>query len=170
MTEPRATRPYMPGYGIEPSGEGMLPWSWARLRLRDSHDYWIATVWPDGRPHVMPVWGCWDDAGLWFSSAPGSRKVRNLVERDSVTVATEDPRNPVVVDGVAEVVADHDAVTRFAGALNDKYGTGYPMTFFETNALVLVRPRSAFAVADDRFTESPTRWSFDLARDHARHE
>jgi PPOX class probable F420-dependent enzyme len=170
MTEPRATRPYMPGYGIDPSADGMLPWSWALLRLRDAHDYWIATVWPDGRPHLMPVWGCWDSDGLWFSSAHSSRKVRNLVDRDAVTVATDDPRNPVVVDGIAEVITDHDAVIRFADALNDKYRTGYPMTFFEENALVLVRPRSAFGVADDRFTESPTRWRFDPARDHARHE
>jgi len=170
MTEPRATRPHMPGYGIERVSEGMLPWSWALLRLRDSHDYWVATVWPDGRPHLMPVWGCWDDSGLWFSSAHGSRKVRNLVERDTVTVATDDPRNPVVLDGVAELVTDHDAVERFADALNDKYRTGYPMTFFETNALVLVRPRSAFGVADDRFTESPTRWRFDRDKGSFRHE
>lgn len=44
MTEPRATRPHMPGYGTSPSADGMLPWSWARLRLRESHDYWIGTV------------------------------------------------------------------------------------------------------------------------------
>jgi hypothetical protein len=29
MTEPRASRPHMPGYGIMPAGEGkgLLPWS-----------------------------------------------------------------------------------------------------------------------------------------------
>lgn len=170
MTEPRATRPHMPGYGIEHRPEGLLPWSWALSRLRDSHDYWVATVWPDGRPHLMPVWGCWDDVGLWFSSSHGSRKVRNLAERGTVTVATDDPRNPVVVDGIAEIVTDHDAVERFADALNDKYRTGYPMTFFESNAVVLIRPASAFGVADDHFTDSPTRWRFDRDEGSFRHE
>ena len=56
MSEPNARRPYMPGYGIVGPGEGrgLLPWSWAEERLIASHDYWVATVWPDGRPHVMP--------------------------------------------------------------------------------------------------------------------
>ncbi len=33
--DPRASRPYMPGYGIldAASGKGLLPWSWASERL-----------------------------------------------------------------------------------------------------------------------------------------
>jgi len=61
MAEPSASRPYMPGYGLldAAQGAGLLPWSWAVERLQRSHDYWVATVRPDGRPHVMPVWGVW---------------------------------------------------------------------------------------------------------------
>ena len=63
MSEPRSGRPHMPGYGIlgPDGGTGLLPWSWAEERLRDSRNYWLATVRPDGRPHVMPVWAVWDD-------------------------------------------------------------------------------------------------------------
>jgi pyridoxamine 5'-phosphate oxidase-like protein len=80
MEIPRASRPYMPGYGIArpEEGSGLLHWSWAAERLTTARNYWVATVWPDGRPHIMPVWGMWDDSTLWFSSAEGSRKVRNL--------------------------------------------------------------------------------------------
>ena len=48
---PQSARPYMPGYGIlrPEEGTGLLPWSWADERLRRSHDFWLATVWPDGR-------------------------------------------------------------------------------------------------------------------------
>ena len=69
MAEPTASRPYMPGYGLLDAtlGTGLLPWSWAVERLTRSHDYWVATVRPDGRPHVMPVWGIWMDDALWFS-------------------------------------------------------------------------------------------------------
>ncbi len=51
----------MPGYGLldAAQGAGLLPWSWAVERLQRSHDYWVATVRPDGPPHVMPVWGVW---------------------------------------------------------------------------------------------------------------
>ena len=70
MRTPTASRPYMPGYGIaEPEdGQGLLPWSWAEERLVSSHDYWVATSRPDGRPHLMPVWGVWFDDAWWFSS------------------------------------------------------------------------------------------------------
>ena len=75
MSDPRAGRPYMPGYGIvgPDEGRGLLPWSWAEERLIASHDYWVATVWPDGRPHVMPVWGIWHDESVWFSSSAHGR-------------------------------------------------------------------------------------------------
>ena len=35
MTEPTASRPHMPGYGILDAdrGKGLLPWSWAKERL-----------------------------------------------------------------------------------------------------------------------------------------
>ena len=39
---------------------------------------WIASVRPDGRPHLVPLWFCWDgDAILVFSKAD-AQKVRNL--------------------------------------------------------------------------------------------
>ena len=52
--EPKASRPYMPGYGIldAQSGKGLLPWSWAVERLSDGHNYWVETTRPDGRPHA----------------------------------------------------------------------------------------------------------------------
>jgi hypothetical protein len=48
----------MPDYGIRGPGEGtgLLPWSWAEQRLTESRNYWITSLWPDGRPHSMPVW------------------------------------------------------------------------------------------------------------------
>ncbi len=56
---PTASRPYMPGYVVMPAAgvSGLLPYSWAEDKLRASHDYWVASIWPDGRPHVMPIWG-----------------------------------------------------------------------------------------------------------------
>ena len=76
QSDPRATRPYMPGYGLlgPTEGSGLLSWQWAHDRLVASHDYWLASSRPDGRPHLMPVWGVWDGTALFFSSANGSRK------------------------------------------------------------------------------------------------
>lgn len=155
----------MPGYGILPAteGGGLLPWSWALTRLRDSHDYWLSTVWPDGRPHTMPVWAVWHEDALWFSSARYSRKIKNLVVAPAVSMATEDPRNPVVLEGTAAVVTDPADLTRFLGALNEKYATSYGTDFVDpaVNASVRIRPQRAFGQADGDFTGSQTRWEFD---------
>src|SRR5919204_655362 len=98
----------MPGYGLEgpESGSGLLPWSWAEERLVASRNFWLATRWPDGRPHVMPVWAVWHDQTLWFSCSRGSRKTRNLLNDPRCVITTENPRDPVVLDGTAQLVTD----------------------------------------------------------------
>ena len=80
-SEPQASRPSMPGYGLLPPGEGrgLLPWSWAEEHLGASRNYWVSTVSPSGAPHARPVWGVWSDGQLYFSS--GSRIRTNLTKR-----------------------------------------------------------------------------------------
>jgi len=93
--EPVASRPYMPDYGIAAAdaGSGLLPWSWAEAQLEASRNDWLATRWPDGRPHVMPVWAVWDGEVMWFSGGLHSRKVQNLIAdpRCAVTSTTTSP-------------------------------------------------------------------------------
>ena len=102
MSEPHASRPYLPGYGIvsPDQGNGLLPWTWAEDRLTGSRNFWLATRWPDGRPHVMPVWAVWHAGALWFSSSERSRKARNLAADPRCSLTTEDPLNPIVAEGV----------------------------------------------------------------------
>src|SRR5438552_1782767 len=70
MSTPRASRPYMPGYGIAPAkgGRGLLPWRWAKERLERGRAYFVSTAAPDGKPHVMPVWGVWFSDAFFFST------------------------------------------------------------------------------------------------------
>ncbi len=165
MIEPRATaRPHMPGYGTlgPDEGSGLLPWSWAAERLAASHDYWVATTWPDGRPHVMPVWGMWDGDVLWFSCSRRSRKIRNLSADPRCVVTTDNAQQPVVVEGVAELVDDADALARILAMENAKYATDYGIEILDpaVNATVRVRPSRVFGLDEADFTGSPTRWEF----------
>lgn len=157
----------MPGYGVQgpDAGTGLLPWRWAEARLASSRDYWIVSVWPDGRPHAMPVWGVWHEGGLWFSSGGRSRKVRNLRADPRCVVATEDTRDPVVFEGTAEIVADADALVTVITLVNAKYSTDYTVDFIDpaVNATVRVQPKWAFGLVQDDFSGSPTRWSFEDA-------
>ncbi|RSM83704.1 pyridoxamine 5'-phosphate oxidase [Amycolatopsis sp. WAC 01375] len=164
MTEPSATRPHMPGYGTAPAGDGtgLLPWSWAETRLRDSHDYWVATVTPGGRPHLMPVWAAWTGDALWFSSSLRSAKARNVAAGSAVSVSTDDPYEPVVLEGPAEIVTDLGALRTFLDAVNGKYKTTYGMDMLDpaSNASIRVRPRKVFGMLEKDFSGSPTRWVF----------
>ena len=152
----------MPGYGIKGPGEGtgLLPWAWAEERLERSRNYWVVSLWPDGRPHSMPVWGVWDGEAVWFSSSGRSRKARNLAADPRCVVTTEDANEPVVVEGVAALVDERAAAERIAERMESKYGSGITAGFLASNALVRVVPRWAFGIAHDDFTGSPTRWTF----------
>ena len=164
MTEPVPERPHMPGYGIAgpEAGTGLLPWSWAVERLTGSHDYWLATVGPEGHPHVMPVWGVWHDGGVWFSSGLRSRKARNLAAQPACTLTTDDAQQPVVVEGEAERVTDPDRLRAFAAAIDAKYDTAYGVDFYDpaVNGVWRVAPAWAFGLVQDDFSGSPTRWTF----------
>jgi PPOX class probable F420-dependent enzyme len=122
----------------------------------------VATVRPDGRPHLSPVWAVWDRDALWFSAAPRSAKMRNIRAGSTVSVSTEDPENPVVLEGSVEVITDTERLTRFAEVVNTKYRTDYPLEFFTPDhaAVLRVQPVKAVGLRADDFEGSPTRWVF----------
>jgi nitroimidazol reductase NimA-like FMN-containing flavoprotein (pyridoxamine 5'-phosphate oxidase superfamily) len=164
VSGPVPDRPVMPGYGVLPAeqGSGLIPWPEIERRLTVSHDYWVATVRPDGRPHVMPVWGVWFDGRLWFSSGLRSRKARNLAAEPRCTITTDQAQDPVVLDGLAEQVIDADGIAAFLTAMNGKYDAGMTAAFLDpaVNGTFAVRPQRVIALSHDDFTGSPTRWTF----------
>ena len=137
----------------------MLPWSWARQRLVQSRCYWVCTVGPDQCPHATPVWAVWYDESVWFSCAPRSRKARNLTANPHCTVATDDASNPVIVEGVAERIAERDAVEAVLVDMVAKYDYEMTLDFLLANAMFAVRPVKVIGLVEDDFTGSPTRWS-----------
>ncbi|HEX6820180.1 MAG TPA: pyridoxamine 5'-phosphate oxidase family protein [Ktedonobacterales bacterium] len=170
MSEPSAGRPFMPGYGLlgPAEGSGLLPWSWAEERLIASRTYWVVSLWPDGHPHAMPVWGLWHDHAFWFSSSKGSRKARNLTADPRCTVTTEDAAAYVVLEGIAELVSNLETLREMLRQENAKYHTDYTMELMDpaVNSAFRVSPRRAFGLREDDFTGSPTRWTFDGAPAH----
>ena len=136
-----------------------------------SHNYWVSTVWPDGRLHAMPVWGIWEGWALWFSSGGASRKSRNLRSDPRCVITTDNAVEPVVVEGSASLVTDTQSLSAFLEHMNEKYDAGMVMDFLDpaVNATFRVRSRCAFALNEKEFANSPTRW--DLSRvDHDREQ
>jgi general stress protein 26 len=164
MVEPTASRPHMPGYGIESSPKGLIPWAEAEARLAASVNYWLATVSAGGEPHLMPLWAVWHDRALWFSSGGRSRKVRNIAAMPRCTVSTEDAGSPVILSGRATILTDPADIRTFIEVANAKYEGGhYSEEFLDpaVNATLRLAPEWAFALRHDDFSGSPTRWTFE---------
>ena len=162
MSGPKASRPVMPkDYGIAGprEGKGLLPWSWAVKRLTRSRQHWLATTRPDGRPHVMPVWGVWLGDRYYFSTSPQSRKGRNLAANPRCVICGEDADEPVIVEGVAERVGDEALLKRVHAAYRKKYAEDLDP---ETQPLFGVRPQVAFGFISEPGTwaKTATRWRF----------
>ena len=150
----------MPGYGISPSEEGLLPWAWAVERLERAHNYWVATTGPDGAPHLAAVWGLWRDDTFAFSTGGASRKARNLAADPRCVVAPEQAGESVVVQGTAGRVTDPTTLAALLAAYRDKYGAGFPDPL--EHPVLAVRPRVVVAVVEREplFSSSATRWMF----------
>lgn len=122
MASPHPERPWMPGYEVAPGTTGLLSWEWAERRLVDARRYWLATVHPAGRPHLMAVWAIWWEGRLWFSTGGRSRKSLNLEADARCSVSSERADEAVIIEGTAERITDDPTLQRLVVVYADKYG------------------------------------------------
>lgn len=72
-------------------------------RLLTDKNIWLATVRPDGRPHLVPLWFVWVDDKVYISTQ-ASVKERNLRVNPRVSVALENGTQPVIAEGTARFI------------------------------------------------------------------
>jgi general stress protein 26 len=138
----------------------MLSWDYVEERMVAALSYWVATVRPDGRPHLTPVWGVWVNGAFYFGSGPETRKVRNLSENPHVAVHPEGD-DVVILEGVAEMITNPDPALaeEVSAASTAKYGMGS----HGIEGSYAVRPRVMLAWTGSGFPNTATRWVFDGA-------
>jgi nitroimidazol reductase NimA-like FMN-containing flavoprotein (pyridoxamine 5'-phosphate oxidase superfamily) len=161
-SEPKAGRPFAPGYGIvgAEDGKGLLPWSWVARKMNRCRTFWLATIHTGlhaggRRPHVMPVWGVWLDDAFFFSTGRQSRKGQNLAANSACSIANDDGAEAVIVEGSANQVEDAAALQRIAIAYKKKYKMD-PRSMGEP--IFRVQPSLVFAFVEKSFAQSATRW------------
>ncbi len=165
MIEPKASRPRWPDALQNPSQDlsGLKPWPWALERLEKSHNYWIATSRPDGRPHLMLVWGIWWQDAFWFSTGPRTRKAKNIAAHPHVVIGTEKADEAVILEGTAEEIKDRSVWKQLAQIYNNKYGGDVEPILMACDGCVFrVTPQLAFGQGEhaNNFTDAVTRWNF----------
>ena len=157
-SQPKAGRPFAPGYGIVGAGEGkgLLPWSWVARKMNQCHTFWLATIYAgQERPHVMPLWGVWVDDAFFFSTGRKSRKGQNLAASGACTVTNDDGEEAVIVEGLATPVEDKSTLERVATAYKKKYKMD-PREMKEP--IFRVQPSRVFGFVEKSFAKSATRW------------
>ena len=88
----------------------------------------IASINPDGRPHLIPMWFVLDDEGvLAFTTYGTSQKVRNLERDPRITALAEtgdayDQLRGLSIDGRAEIVRDPRVTARVLQLVGARYG------------------------------------------------
>ena len=104
----------------------LLDWSAVEARLGaglsqapgtggpDRHTCWLATINPDGSPHVTGIGALWAEGCFWFETGRGTRKGRNLARDPRCTLSVAAREFDLVVNGEAAPVTDPGTVAAMA--------------------------------------------------------
>jgi PPOX class probable F420-dependent enzyme len=115
----------------------------AAARLGAEANIWLASVRPDGRPHLVPIWFVWSGGQIYLCMQAASVKARNMQHSPRVALALESGSDPLVIEGEAAVVArpwPDSVVASFLAKYNWQITDDA-----EYDALIAVRPRKWLA-------------------------
>ncbi|GAA1025884.1 MULTISPECIES: PPOX class F420-dependent oxidoreductase [Amycolatopsis] len=102
----------------------------------------LATVLPDGSPHVVPVWIGTHGDRIVFLTGPDSRKARNLRRDPRVAISLTPPDNPfepVTIRGRVAEWIEGDPAWEIVDAVAKKY-IGQPYTREQVRVVGLIEP------------------------------
>ena len=111
------------GYGLGPLKWDRVIESLDKTRNLGPEDalgtFFVTTIRPDGRPHVMPVGIVWDDGKFYLVSGAGTQKSKNLAHDPHCVVSVSAPGTDVVAEGEARIIRDEDELKRIATLFSD---------------------------------------------------
>ena len=145
-----------------------LTWATAHTRLAECETYLLATVRPDGRPHVVPVLAVWLDGAMHVNTGRTARKTRNLGHNPHCVLTAPDADLDLVVEGAATKVTERAILQRVADAFPTKYPWWHPTVHDgvfrdpdtgEPRDVFAIVPAVVFAFGKEHGL-SATRWSF----------
>ena len=97
------------------------PIPWSRVlealehgKIAGNQTAFLATIRPDGRPHLAGVGAIWAEERVWVVSGPRTRKSRNLAGRPTCSISMSYDGLDLVIEGTAERVTDHATLERIA--------------------------------------------------------
>ncbi|MBN9742546.1 MULTISPECIES: PPOX class F420-dependent oxidoreductase [Amycolatopsis] len=104
----------------------------------------LATVLPDGSPHVVPVWIGTRGDRIVFLTGPDSRKARNLRRDPRVAISLTPPDNPfepIIIRGRVAEWIEGDPAWEIVDEVAKKY-IGQPYTREQVRVVGLIEPET----------------------------
>ena len=135
----------------------------------------MATVGPNGTPHLVAMWYAYIDGKIWFETKARAQKTVNLRRNNQITCMIEDgltydTLRGVSIEGTGEVIEDPDLIWKVGVNVFERYNGPYteemkPFVEIMLNKRVVVRvgrdPRPLVG-------SSQARHGADAARGHDR--
>ncbi|HSL28311.1 MAG TPA: pyridoxamine 5'-phosphate oxidase family protein [Anaerolineales bacterium] len=163
MEPTKITRPTFPrGYVDNPVS--FLTWDWVARRLTESENYWLCSVRPDGRPHVVPRWAVFLDGNVYYDGSPETRHNQNIESNPHVSLHLENGTEAIILEGTSVPAGkpSPELGQRLANAYQAKYRAfGYAPApdSWDQGGLYIFTPRQC--IAWSKFNEDPTKFIFE---------
>ncbi|WP_322793386.1 pyridoxamine 5'-phosphate oxidase family protein [Bellilinea sp.] len=160
---PSIGRPNMPeSYGLSQNAAGQLEWEWVQNQMIEARNYWVCTTRKDGRPHVMPVWGVWQENCFYFGTDIHSVKAHNLGRNPNLVVHLESGDEVVIIECRAQQISDPQLLSRVLKTYSQKYAVfSDESELTEVTIFYAAKPYKVLAWREASFPTSATRWRFD---------
>ncbi|MFT3890520.1 MAG: pyridoxamine 5'-phosphate oxidase family protein [Anaerolineales bacterium] len=145
------------GYQMPETSEHLVAWDFVSEQMSSSRHYWISTVFPDGRPHVVPVWGIWYENRFHFEGSMQTGWGRNILKNPHIAVHLPDADKVVVIDGIAHIIQDNEIDDETWNSLDSTFQKKYHVE--KGSPYIYVEPKKVLAWNGEALT-TMTRWLF----------
>jgi len=160
MTTPKITRPQLPkGYVDNP--KAMVTWDYVVQRLSEAKNYWLCSVRPDGRPHVIPRWAVFVEGRVYYDGSPETRHALNILMNPNVSLHLESGDEVIIAEGPSAPAGkpEKELAEKIAASYRAKYADqGYAPAAdqWDAGGLYVFTPKKVLAWT--QFTKDPTKF------------
>ena len=163
MTQPKVSRPkFPPGYMDNPAS--FVTWYWVAAQLTESKNYWLCSIRPNGRPHVVPRWAVYVDGKIYYDGSPETRHARNIMENPQVSLHLENGDQAIILEGISRLAGKPtpELALKLSEAYKKKYkafGYAPEPNQWDEGGLYVFTPRLCLAWTN--FLQDPTKFVFE---------
>jgi general stress protein 26 len=120
------TKPTAEAMHTAEATEEATPWAEVQTRWSQAGTTFLATVRPDGRPHMVPIGAVTlGENTFYFTSGQDTRKDKNLANNPVCVLSASSADYDLIMEGVVARVTDPTLLQRLAARYNEE---GWPAT------------------------------------------